>query len=884
MNDQREDQFKALTEQELSATQQVLKELRGPTPYPARSSLLLVLELAGCTSQALEVVGQAERWRVLATHYRVEAERWRINVESLSAENARSAAKTAKRLRNIMSTCFDGSRSGNLAFQIDDMEQWIPKFTSEWKANHQRWLALCERLGFDALDLAQHGRVTEVDAVAGDAFELRRIRAIVEDDARKRHGDRDGEPSWGVIADCVLSHVSQHRQAREELGVPEHVTLDQYVAETSRCLRDFETSLVSAGKWSTYPNRQLNQLAREIVAQAERWRIDAEHYRGEASNTTAQQVEALSAEVARLTGEVAATRAEAKRQIERLEENLAAERSTTPITKTSPLTERLRLVRALEMLGWPVGEEPEVWAAQSKAHDEHARQALGQQVAEQAAEIARLMGRTQMDVNQSPEIPINPKLGEVVRFGLNSKSLRLRAQAHRTATQLREFADRSVWPVREALHSAASVVRDLLEAIDLESSEAERKAVASVRLQDELINMIHERDKARDEVARLTAQAERWQSICDDHQSSVQEALTMLGWPGGDPIEWANRIRSGIQVQLGTTATASSGIFCSGWLTVIAFKDRRIVSGQRWTSERPDFRATDVSFHDDDPRLESDLEFWAREGTWTWRGSMHSANLGHNPKQWQGSWTAVIPTDTTSPVPTAPVGASESSDKAESDALRSDVQALVSSTTVAMYEEEVSSLTRQLLRSRAINNDLSEKIVIHLAEMGECPVMVPRDVLCSTLGAAVIGSFRVPTAAIHLCDSIVSVYGDRAAISLAELIDAAFAFGICASRHPEFRDTECPAGHAAVLEVPATATVLRHELAAKLRIAAKIASAWEEAAVREWSPLAPDYHGGDGTITNEIEGPYIEHRLVMAWRGQVQQMADSLDPRKKAGQ
>ena len=43
-------------------------------------------------------------------------------------------------------------------------------------------------------------------------------------------------------------------------------------------------------------------------AETERWRIDAEHYRG--------QVESLSAEVARLTSEVAATHAEAKRQID----------------------------------------------------------------------------------------------------------------------------------------------------------------------------------------------------------------------------------------------------------------------------------------------------------------------------------------------------------------------------------------------------------------------------------------------------------------------------------------------------------------------------------------------------------------------------------------
>lgn len=192
----------------------------------------------------------------------------RGEVRDLNAE--RDA--TAKRLRDIMSACFDGSRSGDLAFQLADMEEWIPKFTSEWKANHRRWLALCDRLGFDALDLSQHGRVAEVDAVAGDALELRRIRAIVEDDARKRHGDREGEPSWGVIADCVLGHASQHRQAREILGVAENVTLDQGLSELRQVLWAFEASLVSSGEWSTCPSRAMGALIRAVVAQAEQWR------------------------------------------------------------------------------------------------------------------------------------------------------------------------------------------------------------------------------------------------------------------------------------------------------------------------------------------------------------------------------------------------------------------------------------------------------------------------------------------------------------------------------------------------------------------------------------------------------------------------------------
>lgn len=70
-------------------------------------------------------------------------------------------------------------------------------------------------------------------------------------------------------------------------------------------------------------------------------------------------------------------------------------------------------------------------------------------------------------------------------------------------------------------------------------------------------------------------------------------------------------------------------------------------------------------------------------------------------------------------------------------------------------------------------------------------LMVTRDALWSTLGAVSLGSLRVPTAATHLLDSLGSVYGDRTAISLAELIDAAFAFGICASRHPELPEFKC---------------------------------------------------------------------------------------------
>lgn len=69
---------------------------------------------------------------------------------------------------------------------------------------------------------------------------------------------------------------------------------------------------------------------------------------------------------------------------------------------------------------------------------------------------------------------------------------------------------------------------------------------------------------------------------------------------------------------------------------------------------------------------------------------------------------------------------------------------------------------------------------------------------------------------------------------------------------------------------------LRRELAALLRAAAVKADAWQQAALDEWAPLAPDYHAGNGEVTAAIEGPYIEHRLAMAWRGKVQRMAENL--------
>jgi len=169
---------------EIQRLEESLAIERGKTPIDMTAPLTERLRLV----RALEILG----WPVGQ-----EPELWAAEERRARSE---SESGLACRLRNIMSTCFDGSRSGGLAFQIEDMEESIPKFTSEWKANHRRWLELCSCLGF--------GRVAEVDAIAAEALELKRIRNIVDVDARKRHGDREGEPSWGVIADCVRPRLA----------------------------------------------------------------------------------------------------------------------------------------------------------------------------------------------------------------------------------------------------------------------------------------------------------------------------------------------------------------------------------------------------------------------------------------------------------------------------------------------------------------------------------------------------------------------------------------------------------------------------------------------------------------------------------------------------
>lgn len=201
-----------------------------------------------------------------------------------------------------------------------------------------------------------------------DAYELLRIRAIVREEASIRHGDLPGEPSWGVVADSVLAHTSQHRLARDLLKVPANLTLDQHVslllrrptldrnADDFRRLADQarEELKVRPCDWGTGARSVMraaivvfdmlaagtaiearadgleadmlalrsayleasgtNATLVELVGavrrgadpEVERLRIDVQHYREVARGVTAKRIEELELEVARLTGELAA--------------------------------------------------------------------------------------------------------------------------------------------------------------------------------------------------------------------------------------------------------------------------------------------------------------------------------------------------------------------------------------------------------------------------------------------------------------------------------------------------------------------------------------------------------------------------------------------------
>lgn len=226
-----------------------------------------------------------------------------------------------------------------------------------------------------------------------------------------------------------------------------------------------------------------------------------------------------------------------------------------------------------------------------------------------------------------------------------------------------------------------------------------------------------------DEVAATRAEAKRQIDAAIDRSQEAEKALTVVGWPGGDPIKWAHKVcedatpssltvamyeavasdlgrqllrkcasnndlveeigrkdqamrdlsRQSMEysqlvdrykmamVKLGSateiaaalewasplTPSAAPQVRCKGYVTVRINKDRVIVKGQTWTSDDPNFKAWDVSLHDDDPRfglgapqqrshVGPTMELGDRKGTWTWRGSMG----GFGDLKWQGAWTA----------------------------------------------------------------------------------------------------------------------------------------------------------------------------------------------------------------------------------------------------
>ena len=201
--------------------------------------------------------------------------------------------------------------------------------------------------------------------------------------------------------------------------------------------------------------------------------------------------------------------------------------------------------------------------------------------------------------------PARPEFGEVDHFPsvAETRALGLRAEVHRAAAQLREISADSSWPIRERLQSAAAVMLAALDhnnttqIIDFVWPRLER--VAGKRLERDLINAA---------------------TLC-----------TFL--PGG--------------VNADRTESISNPIFCTGFVTILVVKDRQIVQRQSWTSDRPGFKPTDVSFHDDDARFTATegmgqraLELGDRQGTWTWRGAMGSFP---DKQQWQGEWTEETP-------------------------------------------------------------------------------------------------------------------------------------------------------------------------------------------------------------------------------------------------
>lgn len=263
------------------------------------------------------------------------------------------------------------------------------------------------------------------------------------------------------------------------------------------------------------------------------------------------------------------------------------------------------------------------------------------------------------------EKPACPEVGEVDRFPsvAETRALGLRAEVHRAVAQLREISATSSWPIRERLQSAAAVMleqaalrfaddnlRDrppnerltwvprfnngnggasitldghtvfVSGSMARELSEAlfrHQHVIASVK--EERGNAIVQRDEARDKLMTATQIIDfvwpRLERVAGKslERDLINAATLCTFLPGG--------------VNADRTDPSPNPIYCTGFVTILAVKDRQIVQRQSWTSDRPGFKA-----------LGDHLGVGGRQGTWTWRGSIVGL-WGVMPMQWQGEWT-----------------------------------------------------------------------------------------------------------------------------------------------------------------------------------------------------------------------------------------------------
>lgn len=194
-----------------------------------------------------------------------------------------------------------------------------------------------------------------------DAYQLLRIRNIVNEDARARHGDLPGEPSWGVVADSVLAHASQHRLAREILKVPKNRTLDQHVSLLRRA-DDLEADMLAlrgAYLEAAGTNATLVELVgavrRGADPEVERLRIEVQHYREMGAAKRSEGIARLTVEMAAASASRddpgnAAAFAEAARKADVAEiEQIAAKTAIAVLEELAPRADAKALVRAHAM-------------------------------------------------------------------------------------------------------------------------------------------------------------------------------------------------------------------------------------------------------------------------------------------------------------------------------------------------------------------------------------------------------------------------------------------------------------------------------------------------------------------------------------------------------